>query len=207
MKVFAIGFNLYGQLLKPACLLKKFEIIFESEVIQNFVINYSYSCFHLKDSIEIFSNTKKSVPFTMADITKVASNDERIIVLTSVGKMLKLDYEDEYPEFKDMPHLLDVDHINDRIVDVSCGSKLTVFVSQERKLLTMANQLHFDKKDIVQIHCGREHCILLDKSGNVYTFGRGRYFIVTIPLYCECIFSIYWFQIKTNIFLQNMQYE
>lgn len=174
MKVLGKGFNLYGQLIKPTNVVVDYVVIFESEVIKSFGINYSFSYFHTNDSFMIFPTASNKVTVDEKKIVTVASNDERIVVLYDNGILVRLNYDNEKLTINNVPLLLDRERSSDKIVNVSCGSKMTVFYSQEGKLLTLANKLKFEKNDIVQIECGREHCLLLDKAGNVYSFGRGR---------------------------------
>lgn len=174
MKVFARGFNLYGQLIKPTSVVQDFDVIFESEVIKNFGINYSFSYFHTNDSFVVFPKPNKSINLDRKNIFTIVSNDERIIILYDDGTLIKLDYNNENFSINKVPRLMDTEEFIENIDNVSSGSKITVFYSKKGKLYTMANLVTFEKNDVVQIECGREHCLLLDGAGNVYSFGRGR---------------------------------
>lgn len=173
MKVFGNGFNLYGQLIKPRNLVEDFDVIYESEVIKNFGINYSFSYFITEDSLLVFPKTKKGIIIDTAKIVKIVSNDERMIILHDDGRLFKLNCNEEFT-INNVPKLWDAELDCDKIVNVSCGSKIDVFYSKKGKLFTTARELKFEKDNVVQIECGREHCLLLDKTGNVYSFGRGR---------------------------------
>lgn len=173
MKVFANGFNLYGQLIKTKNLIEGFDVVYESEVIKNFGLNYSFSYFLTKDSLLMFPKTKKEIIIDTTKIIKIASNDERIIGLYDDGRLAKLDY-DEVLTMKNVPKLWDTELDCDNIVNVSCGSKIDVFYSKKGQLFTTTRKLKFEKDNVAQIECGREHCLLLDETGNVYSFGRGR---------------------------------
>lgn len=175
MKVFANGFNLYGQLIKSTKLVSHFDVIFESEVIKNFAINHSYSYFHTNESILIFPKTSKELRIDARGVSKVISNDQRVIILQDDGMLSKLEYGEDNP--KCLPKFYKAEEMN-KIVNVGCGSKINIFYSEEGNLFSISNNLKFVNKDILQLECGREHCLLLDKSGNVYSFGRGRYFLV-----------------------------
>lgn len=172
MKVFSNGFNLYGQLIKPNELIENFSVLFESEVIKNFEINHSFSFMHTHDLVINYRKTNQTIPLHSMKIRKIISNDERIIILCENGDCLKLDCDEEFT-IKMLVNLLN-DGSTDKITNVSCGSKMTVFYSEMGKVFTLANPLKFEKMDIIQIECGREHCLLLDQTGNIYSFGRGR---------------------------------
>lgn len=173
MRVFANGFNLYGQLIKPNCLIQDFDVIFKSEVIKNFGINHSFSYFHTKDSFLVYPKINKELILDIVAILKVASNDERIIILYYDGILIKCDCHEEFTT-KNVQRMWENEVMNDKIINVSCGSKINVFYTENGRIGSMANRLKFQKDDIVQMTCGREHCLLLDKTGNVYSFGRGR---------------------------------
>lgn len=172
MKVFANGFNVYGQLIKPTDLLEDFDVVFESEVIKNFGINHSFSYFHTNDSLLVFPKNKEDVMLDTTKVAKVVSNDERIIILYEDGMLVNVEYNEVIT--KNVLKICGTEDFNDEVVNLGCGSKINLFYSSKGHLFTIGNQLNFCHNNIVQIECGREHYLLLDKNGNVYAFGRGR---------------------------------
>ncbi|XP_076250887.1 RCC1 domain-containing protein 1, partial [Rhynchophorus ferrugineus] len=68
------------------------------------------------------------------------------------------------PKFKDN---------SDSIKILTCGLKLNIAYTENGLLYSIPEKINFENKNIVDIKIGREHCLLLDTSGNVYAFGRG----------------------------------
>lgn len=173
MRIYSNGFNLYGQLIKPNSLIHDFDVIFESEVIKNFGINHSFSYFHTDDSFLLYPKINRDIFIETKKIGEVASNDERIIILYDDGNLVQSNYNEEFT-IQNVPRIWDNEETNDKIISVSCGSKINVIYTEQKRLGSITSHLKFQNDDIVQMKCGREHCILLDKTGNVYSFGRGR---------------------------------
>lgn len=188
MKVFANGFNLYGQLNQSTRLVADFIVVFESEVIKNFGINQFYSYFHTTDSFLLFPASNKSNTVNAAEILKVASNDDRIVILYRNGMVCKLDYNELI--LNRVPFLFNTEESEDRIIEVSLGSKMSIFCSKNGKLFTIASIMKFESKNIIQIECGKEHCLLLDEAGNVYSFGRGRYFLLMYTVLVSGFYAV-----------------
>lgn len=171
MKILCNGFNLYEQLGIANHVLEKFTKVFGGYSAQDLDINHSFSVLKVDEIYKIVYKNKEMCLNNCGKIVKICSNDERVVLLNDEGKLYKIDLA-----CIDTPH--DISHIlnpNEQIVNISCGSKLTVAYSETGSLYNIPHQLNFKNENIINIRCGREHCLLLDKFGNVYTFGRGRY--------------------------------
>lgn len=172
MKLFANGFNVYKQLGELEAILKKFTICFESEVINCFFINHSYSLLQNEQDVVIYPRKDQQLLYGNKGIMKIASNNVRVLILDESGRLLKFDLSNfKVPSI--IPNLLGLEEF-EQIVNISCGSKITVAYTNEGKLFNIPEKLNFKNKDIIDLQCGREHCLLLDNKGNVYSFGRGR---------------------------------
>lgn len=173
MKVFANGFNLYGQLIKPTDLVEEFDVVFEADDIKNFGITHSFSYFHTNENLLVFPNSIEDIILDTKNIAKVVSNDDRIVILYNDGTLVKMEFVENLIT-KNVINICDTVELDDKVVNLECGSKMNVFYSDKGRLFTLGNQMNFVHDNVVQIECGREHCLLLDKNGNVYAFGRGR---------------------------------
>lgn len=173
MKLLCNGFNLYRQLGITEHLLEKFTEIFGGYSVEDLDINHSFSVIKTDGNCKIVNENKEVCLSSCGKIIKMCSNEERVVLLNDEGKLFKVDLTDiDTP--CDISNVLNLSS-NEQIVNISCGSKLTIAYSDKGSLYSIPNKLIFSNENIVDIQCGREHCLLLDKFGNVYTFGRGRY--------------------------------
>ncbi|CAH1170552.1 unnamed protein product [Phaedon cochleariae] len=174
MRVFCNGLNLYGQLNTNKAVVGNLEPVFEFEVIRKMCINYCFSVILTSDDCLIcWKNEMHLVPRKSGEtILHVTSNDERIISLSETGKLAKSDL-DKLCDFKEMMSILSCESAEEKIINVSSCSKLTVAYSNKGAIFNIPNRLHFINPHIVDVKCGREHCLLLDQFGTVYSFGRG----------------------------------
>lgn len=172
MKLFANGFNLYKQLVKPETVLEELTEVFKSEVIMSFCVQHSFSLLQTEIGIKVFPEERNLV-LRDINVVKIATNDDRILILDKNGMLVKFDIG-RIEEPCCIPDLLCSEESSEQIVNIYCGSKIAVAYSNKGKLFNIPEKLKFEHKDIIDIQCGREHCLLLDKIGNVYSFGRGR---------------------------------
>ncbi|XP_018573093.1 ultraviolet-B receptor UVR8 [Anoplophora glabripennis] len=171
MKLLCNGFNLYRQLGTTDLVLEKFTEIFGGYSVNDININHSFSVLKTDGSYKVICRNKQICLSSCGKIIKMCCNDERIILVNDKGKLFKIDFANiDTP--CDISNILNLP-CNEQIVNVSCGSKLTIVYSDKGSLYNVPNKLVFNSENIVDIQCGREHCLLLDKFGNVYTFGRG----------------------------------
>lgn len=102
---------------------------------------------------------------------QISSNNDRLLVLSKGNKINKIDISD-LDNVTQIPNFVEEKY--DSIEKVALGDKLTVFYTNTGKLYNFPNKLNFVSQQVVDIKTGREHCVILDLNGNVYTFGRGR---------------------------------
>lgn len=173
MRLFVNGFNLYKQLVKSKNVLEEFTPVVESEVIKNVCIQHSFSIIQTEKDVKYISEEDRNLVSSDVEVIKIVCNDDRILILDNFGKLMKFDIDNiEAPST--VPNLVNSEESSEQIVNISCGSKITVAYSNKGKLFNIPEQLNFERKDIIDIQCGREHCLLLDQYGNVYSFGKGR---------------------------------
>ncbi|KAG5891569.1 hypothetical protein JTB14_015836 [Gonioctena quinquepunctata] len=172
MRVFCNGFNLYGQLNQSEPVVEDFKLCFDFEVIKHVCINHSYTVIVSGDECVVFYEKDKISLKTPNEVVVVSSNDERIIFLTDSGNLVKAELED-FKLIREIPNTLFSDESGEKIIKVCSGSKLTVAYSSGGAVFNIPQKLNFCDGNVVDIRCGREHCILLNTYGEVFSFGRG----------------------------------
>ncbi|XP_023014291.2 RCC1 domain-containing protein 1 isoform X1 [Leptinotarsa decemlineata] len=168
MKVYCKGFNLYGQLNQPEPVVEEFKQCFDFEVIKRVCFNHSYTVILTGDQGIVLQQKDKIHLKSTSEIILVTSNDDRVVLLDKVGNLLKAELSD-FSLICEIPNSF----FSEKIINVSCGSKLTVAYSIGGFIYNVPQKLDFCNTSIVDVTCGREHCLLLDEFGNVYSFGRG----------------------------------
>lgn len=175
MRVKYAGSNLYGQ-----CKGESNLIIDKFITLPEHVDDVAFTLFQTFFRIgnEVFMSSKNEwlkldfpSDFT---IEQMSGCESRILFLGSKGQVFKYTCDDTN-EAVELPNFLTVENSSDdAIKQVACGQCLSVALSKEGKLFNIPNLLSFDAKDVVDIKTGREHCLVLDKDGNVFSFGQGR---------------------------------
>ena len=183
MKVYYAGFNLYGQLTADAdSLVRKF-IDFHYESLRDVILNHTNSILMYEKALYIngahgeLTHQLVKVEDDETSSGKVSCSDDKMFLLKDDGELLKLDFDSGTAKLERVPNFLVVENSSpggDSIVNVSCGRKITVTVSKFGKVFNGFNKLKFGEHDISQVATGREHCLLLDADGSVYSFGNGR---------------------------------
>ncbi|XP_030749755.1 ultraviolet-B receptor UVR8 [Sitophilus oryzae] len=172
MRIFCRGFNLYNQLNSPEVCVEEFEPTIEEDSIQYFEIKHSFSVIVSNDIIKVFCNCLENNVVDckrIQDIKCITANEDAVIVANSSGQLYKISVDD-LNQISLLPKFID----DNRVVRMlSCGAKLNIAYTSEGLLYTIPEKVNFKSEDIVEIKTGREHCLLLDKLGNVYSFGRG----------------------------------
>ncbi|KAJ8917839.1 hypothetical protein NQ315_010751 [Exocentrus adspersus] len=172
MKFLCNGFNLYGQLASPGYLLEKFTPVFGGyTTVKDICVGHTFSALNLGKSCKIITNGTENDFGSSGEVIKMCTNDVRLVFLDDNGKLIKINLEDiDNPS--EISGMLLMDS-NEKIVNISCSSKLAVAYSDKGSLFNIPHKLDFMNEYIIDIQCGKEHCLLLDEHGNVYTFGRG----------------------------------
>lgn len=172
MKVMCNGFNLYNQLNNADPIIETLKLCFEGDEILNFCINHTFSILHTRDKcLQLFPN--KDVVEFKVNIVKIVSSDEKIIALDDAGRLYKINVENPF-KIKELPNFLMSEHSDEVVKDISIGCKITVAYTNRGSIYNVPNKLSYENANIIDIKCGKEHCLLLDQQGNIYSFGRGR---------------------------------
>lgn len=174
MRVFCNGFNLYGQLgSERKHLLENFlETNFNNQkTIKDIIVNQTYSIVQFEDNEIVFNGANDCRKLPFKNVMQISSNNDRLLVLSKGNKINKIDISD-LDNVTQIPNFVEEKY--DSIEKVALGDKLTVFYTNTGKLYNFPNKLNFVSQQVVDIKTGREHCVILDLNGNVYTFGRGR---------------------------------
>lgn len=173
MKVFCRGYSRTGS---HSNVLNNFTS-FECETQFDLNITYSY-CLLLEEGSVFYANSfdqlsKKSNKFPLdKKIVSISGSNDPIVALAEDGDLYKLGLlEGNKPSVLSIPQLL---HDEDKIVKVASCSKITVAVSREGSVFNVPVRLNFGLKGIKEVVAGREHCLILDSEGNVYSLGSGR---------------------------------
>ncbi|KAJ8968178.1 hypothetical protein NQ314_002437 [Rhamnusium bicolor] len=173
MRVFCNGFNLYGQLDQRELVLEKFTEVFADNPIRDVCINHSFSALRTNNYLSIYFKNKEKCINNCGKIVQASSNDDRLLFLNDLGKLFKVELITNFDLVHEIPNILNSEDPEEQIINVCCGSKLSVAYSNKGRLFSIPHKLIFENVDIIDIKCGREHCLLLDTFGNVFTFGRG----------------------------------
>ncbi|KAJ8982720.1 hypothetical protein NQ317_019511 [Molorchus minor] len=173
MRVLSKGFNLYGQLDLLVPLIENFTHIFLTREVKDIFVSHSFSVLQLEEHFTIFYRNEFKNIDNCGHIVKISANDDNVVMVNHLGKLLKSRLAENFDIIHEIPNILHGDIPDEKIIDITCGSKLCVAYTNKGRLFNVPNKLSFENLDIVDVKCGKEHCIMLDKLGNVYSFGRG----------------------------------
>ncbi|VEN46761.1 unnamed protein product [Callosobruchus maculatus] len=170
MRVFAVGFNLYNQFDNDQKILEEFTEVFTGTDLRDiFCISHSFSVIHVKANVVKIHPRNESMEVD-SGILKICCTNDRLLILDKCNNVHKMEFIDLAG---DKPKLKEIPMGTNKIKDIACGSKLMVFYSSTGNLFNAFEKLQFEKHDIIDLKCGRDHCLVLDSNGAVYTFGRG----------------------------------
>ncbi|KAJ3643981.1 hypothetical protein Zmor_026660 [Zophobas morio] len=163
MKVYYNGFNLHRQFPNTQNIVKNF-IDHVYNDLEEIEVSYHYIVLLVAGIVVVRGAINKTVPFE-PKILRICCDEDKVVVLLENGDLFKID-----DEVTQVPKFVESD---DCIIQVSTGSKLPVALTRNGNLYTIPNKLEFNSSQIIEAKTGREHCLLLDKNGNVFSFGRG----------------------------------
>ncbi|CAG9859344.1 unnamed protein product [Phyllotreta striolata] len=170
MKLYCNGFNLFRQLNINTPVLQGFSKAFEFEVIKQVCINHSYTVIITNTDCLVFY--KEGICNINSVVEKklvlLASNDDELIFTDDSGIL----YSSCLSNFSNIKTLFSSE-LGNSIINIASGSKLIVAYFSDGSIYKLPQKLSFRSNDVVDIKCGKEHCLLLDKTGNVYSFGKG----------------------------------
>ncbi|XP_019771917.2 ultraviolet-B receptor UVR8 isoform X2 [Dendroctonus ponderosae] len=172
MRILCKGFNLYNQLNCPAkCpTVGEFQLTGNCSPGDHFSIAHTYSVLASDTVLKLHCNLAKTQQLDLCNtkISRVTVGDDKLLVLAEDGQLLKVSLKDWSPA--PLPKFIGN---QDRVKCISSTSKLFMAYSENGLLYTIPEQVDFVNRNIVDMQCGREHCLLLDTDGNVYSFGAG----------------------------------
>ncbi|XP_066141893.1 E3 ISG15--protein ligase HERC5 isoform X2 [Euwallacea fornicatus] len=176
MRILCKGFNLYNQLHQGnnfKRIVEEFVTIFEEPHIEHFLLGHTMTVIVTdnKGTINCENCNKREnlILPNSSQIAKVTLSTSNLLILSSTGDLFKTSLNAW--ELVKVPNFI-VD-TNDKIKIITARDKLNVAYSAKGYVYSIPEKLHFCNKNIVDLQAGREHCILLDKQGNVYSFGAG----------------------------------
>lgn len=183
MKVLFRGYNpLPGNSVRHLCLANNFRC-FEQDFVKDVNLTYSYSVLVTDRSVflanfcEHYPDGFKSRVLDAGEgVFQASGCNNKVVLLNEKGELFKVvclsstgvvDYELQ-------PVAKFVHSEGDRIAKIACGARITVALTAQGKLFRFPDEIDVGRIKIKDIAVGREHCIVLDESGAVYTFGAGR---------------------------------
>lgn len=174
MRIFCKGFNLYNQLNAPNKCITDFECTYQDDNIDFFEMKHTFSIvLTSNNNVKVLCNflEKNILNCTnLKGVKCIGVNDKFIIIADGSEQLYKFlitnpDYPIILPKFNDS---------SDSIKILNCGLKLNIAYTENGFLYSIPEKINFQNRNIIDIKTGREHCLLLDSSGNIYAFGRGR---------------------------------
>lgn len=183
MKLLFRGYNpLPGNSSRHLCLANDFRC-FEQDFVKDVNLTYSYSVFVTDRSVflanfcEHHPDALKSKVLDAGEgVFQASGCSNKVLLLSESGELFKvvclsrnevIDYE-----LQQVPKFVHVEA--DKIVKIACGAKINVALTKQGKLFRFPDEIDVGAIRIKDIAAGREHCVVLDESGAVYTFGAGR---------------------------------
>lgn len=103
-------------------------------------------------------------------VVDASASDTRLVFLDADGDLHVLDFLDREVQLRVKPRFVEV---GDRAVRISCGFGINVALTIAGHVYNIPNKMRFSNKELVDVKTGNEHCLLLDKTGNVFSFGNG----------------------------------
>nr|CAI5850903.1 unnamed protein product [Callosobruchus analis] len=169
INVFAVGFNLYKQFDNDQTILGEFTKVFTGTDIRDICINHSFSVIHVNSNkVRIYPRNQTIA--IGSEILNICCTNDRLLILGKCNKVHKLDFQDLTG---DVAILKEIPMGANNIKNIACGLKLIVFYTTTGNLFNTFEKLQFESHRIIDLKCGRDHCLILDNNGTVYTFGRG----------------------------------
>ncbi|RZC34127.1 RCC1 domain containing protein [Asbolus verrucosus] len=165
MKVYYKGFNLHHQFPSVQNLVENF-IDYVYKNLENIEVSYHYLVLLVANTITIQGAKNEKIQIE-GEISQISCIEGKILVLLTNGDLLKIT-----DSVQKVPKLMNLSE-DDFISRISCGSKLTIALTKNGCLYNVPNKLDYENDEIIDVKSGREHCLLLDRKGNVFSFGRG----------------------------------
>nr|CAH7745531.1 unnamed protein product [Callosobruchus chinensis] len=170
MRVFALGFNLYKQFDNDQTILREFTEVFTGTDLKDICISHSFSVIQQINSNILMIHPRNGRIEIDNEILKICCTSDRLLILDKCNKVYKIDVDDIVG---DISRLQEIPMGTKEIKNISCGLKFIVFYTSTGNLFNTFEKLQFENHSVIDLKCGRDHCLILDRNGAVYTFGRG----------------------------------
>lgn len=183
MKVLFRGYNpISGNHPRHVCLSNSFQC-FELDSVKDVNLTYSFAVL-VSDSSVYLANFCEHYPGSWNSkvldsdrgVIQASGSNNKVILLNDKGELIKIvcssnegtiDYAlQQVTKFMNSE--------DDKIVKIACDAKINVALTKNGKLFRFPDEIDTRKIKIKDIAAGREHCVILDENGAVYTFGAGR---------------------------------
>lgn len=172
MKLFCNGFNLYKKFNTDDHIIEEFKEIFEKD-LTDLEVSLTYAVFRKNNKLFV-SGANYSEIQQLPDvgiIVNVCCTNDDIYILNKSGELYQINLSNltEITEINAKDYLC----VEDRFVQLSVGDRVTVGLTKYGHLYDFPKLVNFGILSTIDFKTGGEHCLILDASGNIYTFGRG----------------------------------
>lgn len=185
MRVYCAGFNLYGQFptIEDVCIIeftkKDYNNLTNLEVCHTFSIALVDGKVKLHGYISKQSHQSTEITeLGINDVAQVSVSDSFALFLMTNGKIWKLTENASNYNLECLSNFINVENCDeesdDKIIKISSGFAFSSAYSFFGHLYNIPTKLQCPDLDIQDMASGREHCLILSKNGNIYTFGNGR---------------------------------
>lgn len=178
MKLYYAGFNLYGQIINVSDPVVKSFIELDYDALINIEFGHYFTLLLNEESL-ILHGAKQDLTYQIqninipAKVKQICVNEKRLVLLSKDGNLYKANIDD-VKEMRKLNFLNVENELVDETVKISSGENINIALTKSCRLFNVPSQLQFKNDNILDVCTGREHCLMLDLSGNVYSFGAGR---------------------------------
>lgn len=187
MKFYYAGSNVYGQIINAG-----------PEIVDSFTCHEDHNFRELVDSghfcslfrhcdgnLHLYGAANQKTFQTLEledtkDVSQARALDDKVMLLKANGDLFKIDLEDTSSRVK-LPNFTRVesaDH-SDQLVQLAFSRTMNVLLTSNNNLFNLSSRLDVKQESISDFRTGIEHCLVLTESGNIYTFGQGRYCVTS----------------------------
>lgn len=185
MIVYCAGFNLYGQFptIEDVCITnfvkKDYCKLTDLEICHTFSIAKVDGKIKLHGYISKQSHQVTEITeLGTNDVAQISVSDSFALFLTNSGKVWKLTENASSYNLECLPNFISTENgeedVDDKIVSIACGYAFSCAYSFFGRFFNIPTKLEIDDLDVLEMVCGREHCLILSKNGSLYSFGNGR---------------------------------
>lgn len=183
MKLLFRGYNPFpGKRSRHLCLANDYRC-FEHDFVKDVNLTYSYSVLVTDRSVFLANfcehhpdELKSKVLDVGEGVFQASGCNNKVVLLNGSGELFRMVClsRNEVIDYELQPIAKFVHAEGDKIVKIACGAKINVALTKQGKLFRFPDQIDVGEIKIKDIAAGREHCVVLDENGAVYTFGTGR---------------------------------